>query len=176
MVLWQTWNDGFITPQQQTKVSLKGRFLDLDLRCGKASTCGALMGKRSSVKIWSLCWGRGGTGREWGEKINYFYALKVAGTCSLSLLHNHLTYIFFFQVLDIWEKHYFSFFKNRWRLLVTTPQLRVSSLFGIYMGLVKYIPLMNWVIFWNLSFLYHLQRKVVDALIPCLNNHALEVK
>lgn len=40
---------------------------------GKASICGALMGKRLTMKIWSLRWGRGGTGRQWGEKMNYFY-------------------------------------------------------------------------------------------------------
>lgn len=31
--------------------------------------------------------------------------------------------------------------------MVIIAQLRVSSLFGIYMDLVKYIPVMNWLIF-----------------------------
>lgn len=88
------------------QVSLKGRFLDLDLRCGKENICSALMGRISEDPMYTwLEVGLGEAVRR--ENLNYFYALKVAGTYSLSMLHNY-----FSHVLDIWENIISPFIKT----------------------------------------------------------------
>lgn len=99
----------------------------------------------SADLIFTLGWKWDWQSVEGGKPLLFWY-IKVSGAYFLTLLHNRFTYLFSwpskYRKNIIFLKNYFIFFFNRWKLLVTTALSRVSSLFGMYMDLVKYIPLM----------------------------------
>lgn len=76
----------------------------------------------------------------------YFWYIR-DGRCLFFDVVTQLYYTAFILTFNIWKEHYFFLFLNRWTLLVSTIVLKISSLFGMYIEFVNYIPPINLQIF-----------------------------